>query len=318
MRRPRGPAREPAAIGCDLGGTRLKVAVLAGKEIVGAIDEPTPKSGPAPRIVNAIIAALRQVRQPGMSVVGLGVALPGFLDADRATPVRIANIPALEGTPLQAILRRRTGWPVILEPDSNAGAYGEACLGAGLGARRLLYLTLGTGVGAAMVIEGKIVRVANHTVGQVAHLPLDPDGPPCPCGQRGCVESVLGARGIVWRAARAGPGLPPEARRTPLALSEAAAAGSKPAERVLRDVGVLLGRTLALLANFLSPDTIVVGGGISRAGERLLAPARETFYKHAQRFLSGRVTIAAAKLGHVAGAVGAALLARDAAKSDPN
>jgi len=313
MRRPKPAAREPAAIGCDLGGTRIKVVALAGERIVSAIDAPTPQSGPAARIVSAILAALRRARKPELRVRGLGIALPGFLDAGRATPLRIANLPALEGCPLKSILRRRTGLPVLLEPDSNAGAYGEARLGAGRAASRLLYLTLGTGVGAAMVAEGKIVRVANHTVGQVAHFPLERDGPRCPCGQRGCVESVLSARGIAWRAARASPGLPAQARRTPAGLSEAAAAGSKTAKKVLGEVGALLGRTLAFLANFLSPDAIVVGGGIARAGEPLLAPAREAFFERAHPLLRGRVTIAAAELGPFAGAIGAALLAKDAA-----
>jgi len=262
------------ALGCDLGGSEIKVVALREDRLASRIRLPTPAGARAGEVIALIEKAAREAATPSLRVlrlpaITLGVAVPGFLDRRRARPVHLSNLPALDGAPLGSALSRRTGWPVVLEADSNAGAFGEARLGAGRGARRLLYLTLGTGVGAAMIVEGSIVRVSHHTVGQVAHLPLDPHGPPCPCGARGCLESVLGARGIVWRAARAarhGADLPPEARRSPADLCAAARAGSRDARRIFLEVGRLLGTALALLSTSPSPTGSWWEGGSPARG----------------------------------------------------
>lgn len=307
------PADGSLAVGCDVGGSEVKVVVLAARKTLARIRVPTPRDGSAVEIVDGIAALILSASAPfaqGRKVT-LGVALPGFLDAARERTLHLQNLPALNGFPLKRALSGRTGYPVILDADSNAGAFGEARLGAGRGARRVLYLTLGTGVGAAMVVEGELVRVANHTVGQVAHLPLDPSGPRCSCGARGCIESVLGARGIVWRASRAaksGARIPPGARRSPAALAEAAAAGSRGAARIFTELGSLLGAALAMLSNFLSPERIVLGGGIARAGEHLLGPARSALLARVHPRLRGGLTLVPARLGLFSGATGAALL----------
>lgn len=308
------------ALGCDLGGSEIKVVALREDRLASRIRLPTPRGARAGDVIALIEKAAREAAAPSLGVlrlpaITLGVAVPGFLDRRRARPVHLSNLPALDGAPLSSSLSRRTGWPVVLEADSNAGALGEARLGAGRGARRLLYLTLGTGVGAAMIVEGSIVRVSHHTVGQVAHLPLDPRGPPCPCGARGCLESVLGARGIVFRAARAarrGADLPPEARRSPADLCAAALAGSRDARRVFWEVGSLLGAALALLSNFLSPDRIVVGGGIAGAGKLLLDPAERVLFRRVHPRLRAGLTLRRGRLAPFAGALGAALLGREA------
>ncbi len=321
-------AWESLAVGCDIGGSEIKVAVLRGRRILAQNSHPTPiHSSPGDTILgirSAISGTVKpfllssrstsRPRRPRPLRATLGVALPGFLDRERERPVLLSNLPALNGTPLRRILSRQLGWLVILEADSNAGAFGEAQLGSGQGSQRLLYITLGTGVGAAMVVEGEIVRVSNHTVGQVAHLPLDPSGPRCPCGARGCVESVLGARGIAWRAtraARAGARLPPAVRRSPRELSIAARSGSAAARRLLGEVGTLLGTALAILSNFLSPDRIVVGGGIAQAGDLLLGPADRALRERVHPRIRNSILLAPAKLGPFAGAIGAALLGRN-------
>ena len=313
-----GPARrrERIAIGCDVGGTEVKWAALDRRRILERGSFPTPRGGEPAALIDGLLRAAREAaaahRAPRPV---LGVAIPGFLDAARARLLHAVHLPLLEQKPLRAVLRRRLGWPVVLETDSNAGAFGEAILGAGRGARRVLYLTLGTGVGASMVVDGKILRVVHHTVGQVAHLPLDPRGPRCSCGGRGCFESVLGARGVRWRASRAAGAdrLPPGARRSPRDLCLLARGGSRPARKVLAEVGRLLGAGLALLANFLSPDRIVVGGGIAGAGELLLGPAEEVFRRRVHPRLRGGIELALSRLGPFSGAAGAALLARDLA-----
>jgi glucokinase len=315
MTRPAKP-RGRVAIGCDVGGTEVKWAVLERRRILERGSFPTPRRGEPVALIEGLLRTARQAAgaHPDPRPV-LGVAIPGYLDDARARLLHAVHLPLLEEKPLRAVLRRRLGWPVYLETDSNAGAFGEAILGAGRGARRVLYITLGTGVGASMVVDGKILRVSHHTVGQVAHLPLDPRGPRCTCGSRGCFESVLGARGLGWRAARAGgpDGLPPAARRSPRELCLLARGGSRPAREVLAEVGRLLGAGLAMLSNFLSPDRIVVGGGIAGAGELLLAPAREVFRRRVHPRLRGGIELAPSRLGPFSGAAGAAVLARELA-----
>jgi glucokinase len=312
----RPASRGRISIGCDVGGTEVKWAALDRRRILERGSFPTPRRGEPAALVDGLLRAAREAAGARPDTrPALGVAIPGFLDDARARLLHAVHLPLLERKPLRAILRRRLGWPVVLETDSNAGAFGEATLGAGRGARRVLYITLGTGVGSSMVVDGKILRVSHHTVGQVAHLPLDPRGPRCSCGARGCFESVLGARGLRWRASRAGwpEGLPPAARRSPRDLCLLARGGSRPARKVLADVGRLLGAGLALLSNFLSPDRIVIGGGIAGAGDLLLVPAEEVFRRRVHPRLRGVIEVVPARLGPFSGAAGAALLARELA-----
>jgi glucokinase len=240
------------------------------------------------------------------------VALPGFLDPQRSRVVYLSNVPALNGVDLKARLERRLSLPVVLDTDTNAGAVAEAHLGAGVGHRRVLYLTLGTGVGAALVVDGAPVRVSRHTVGHVAHVPLDPRGPRCRCGRVGCTEAVLSAGGILWRARRHG------LRRiqTTEALGHLAhdpradPSGRTAARAVWRETGEALGRLCVTLGSLLHPDGIVVGGGVAGAAVDFLPAAR----RHLDRQLTPRVghsvSLDAAATGRKAGAVGAALLAR--------
>jgi glucokinase len=312
---------EPLSIGCDVGGSGIKVAALRGNRVLL-----TRRFPPPPRdrrgAVSSIESAVQEAAATAFGDVPrrlrhrptLGLALPGFLDAARGRSLHSLNLPQLEGLALRALLARRTGWPVILEADSNAGGLGEALLGAGRGARRLLYLSLGTGVGAALIASRQVVRVSHHTVGQVAHLPVDREGPRCSCGSRGCLESVLGAGGIVWRARRAarrGADLPPAARSSPAGLEAAAQGGSRDARSLLREAGQILGAALALLSNLFSPDRVVVGGGIAGAGDLLLRPAERVLMGRLHPRLRGRLTLERARLTPFSGAVGAALLSRE-------
>lgn len=309
---------EPAAIGCDLGGTNLKTVLLQGRKLTFRDQVPVPREG-----TTALLAALsRAVRGAGEALdrsrdgsrPALGVAVPGFLSADRRRVVQLSNLPFLDGRPLAALLERRLGRRIrgraVLDADSNAGAVGEAVLGAGRGTERVLYVTLGTGVGAALSIGGRPARVSNHTVGQVAHLPIDGGGPRCRCGARGCAEALLSAAGIVDRARRAKVAAP--ARKTPLDLAAAATRGDSAARRVFEETGALLGCLLAILANLFSPERIVVGGGIAQAAQLLLPSARRELRRRAHPRIRGRLQLLPGTLGPHAGAAGMAILARQA------
>ena len=303
-------AGEKCGVGCDVGGTTVKLVrlrrgrVARRQEIPSRAPEPVGK--PAADFLDRLCAALRDVSpaEPG-KVAPLGVALPGFLDARRRKVLHLSHLPELDGLPLASRLERRLGRPVILDTDTNAGAVGEARLGAGRGAGRLLYVSLGTGLGAAFTVRGEPLRVSHHTVGQIAHLPIGEDGPRCSCGRRGCAEALLGAGGIVWRA-----GL--DRRSSPRLLQERAEAGDPAARAEWRQTGELLGRLLNVLIPLLQPDVVVVGGGVARAADHFLPAAAAHLKRTLPRPLRSRAQLAPARLGVWAGAVGAALLAADA------
>jgi glucokinase len=316
----------PCAIGCDLGGTRLKIAVLRGNRVLAKTQLPVPAAQPE-TILTAIESALgaalcltatatsaalarrRSSFRGRRAKPSLGFAVPGFLDLERRRILFLSHLPSLNGLPLAERLERRfrgrIARPVVLDADSNAGAYAEALLGAGKSFQRVLYLTLGTGLGAALIAGGEVVRVSNHTVGQAAHLPLGEAGPRCTCGKTGCAEALLAAKGLSWRAKRRGL-----EETDPEAVFKLAAGGSRAARQVFQELGADLGKLLALLANLFSPEVLVIGGGLSRAAPLFLPEARKTFERAVHPRRRGQVEVRAGRLSPYAGAIGAALLSR--------
>ncbi len=244
-----------------------------------------------------------------------GIALPGFLDSSRERIVRLSNLPALNGVALgREIEKRLRTVRVTLDADTNAAAHAEARVGSGLGIERVLYVTLGTGLGAALVVGGEIVRVSRHTVGQVAHLPLGTRGLRCYCGSFGCAETLLSARGIVHRARRAGlDGVSSVKEVFEIALARGRQ-GAR-ANGVWRETGELLGKLLQVLSALFSPEVIVLGGGVSGAFELFLPAARKWLSGSLTPALGPDVAIRAAALGRFAGAIGAALLALNETKA---
>jgi glucokinase len=197
-----------------------------------------------------------------------GVAVAGFIDHERSRMIYNPNLRPLEHYQLRAAFEARLGVPVTLDADSNAACFAEYRAGAGIGSKRFLCVVLGTGAGAGFMLDGQIVRLSYGGLGDLGHVIVDPDGPLCSAGCRGCLESVVDS--------------PPEV------------------------LGRYLGIALASHATILFPDRIVIGGGRAEAGEALLKPARETFYATAGRFASNGVIIEKARLGWLAPAVGAA------------
>ena len=310
-----------SSIGCDLGGTSIKAVRLRGGQIERSARMPTPAQGTRAEVIGAITATIRDVAGERRAVP-IGVAVPGFLDPRRRKVVRLSNLPQLDGSSLAAVLERRRGAPVILDADSNAGAVAEALLGAGRGFDRVLYVTLGTGLGAALVVGGEPARVANHTVGQVAHLRIAAGGPACRCGGRGCAESLLAARGLLARARQLGMtgARDPEDLRA-LAAGRGGTRGGAAlgtlARQLWRETGDLLGRLLVLLASLFSPRVAVIGGGIAGALD-LFGPAAERHLAgHLAPRLGARLVLRRSALGKFAGAAGMALLARGSSLSRP-
>ncbi|MEO8660165.1 MAG: ROK family protein [Bryobacteraceae bacterium] len=279
-------------LGIDVGGTNTKLAVVdsTGRALRTAV---VPTTGNAERFNAALTqAALTLIdRDPVQSA---GLAMAGLVDDARTLMTFNPNIPWLEGYPLRSALTDSLRIPVTLDTDSNAAALGEYTHGAGKGARRLLCLTIGTGVGGAFLIEGSPCRLAHQGIGDPGHVIVAPDGPRCSAGCSGCAEAMISAPALEARA-----GVP---------LREILSSPRHHA--VVEEAGRYLGLACASLAALLFPDRIVIAGGVAAAGSALLAPAVRTFIAHSGAYYREGVELRIAELGSQAGVIGAAVVAR--------
>src|SRR5919199_611576 len=260
----------------DIGGTRTKLGIVAedGRVVERATIATSPAGQPGP-LVDAIILVLRPlldaVAAKGRPVSGIGVSVAGFLDAGHGAMVGNANLPALCGFPLRIALEERFEMTCRLEVDSNASTVAEYRYGAGRGSARLLGVTVGTGLGGGVIIDGQLLRYTGGCAGDLGHIILDPGGPHCTCGGRGCLEAFVASGAVSERGGtRAVRDVIAGARR-----------GERPAVETLAETGRWLGLGLASLSPLFAPDTIVVGGGIAAAGELLLEPVRASYRAYA-------------------------------------
>ena len=288
-------------LGLDLGGTNIKCAVVADGPRVLATDTCANGAEDGPDAVLERIAELgRATAAPYGEPVTAGLALPGHFDAERGTGVLLPNLLGdWVGRPIAAPVGERLGLPVTLVNDVRALTLAELRIGAGRGARDLVCVALGTGVGGGVVIGGRLHLGLGHA-GEIGHTTVDPDGPPCGCGNRGCLDRMAGAEAI---AAAAG-------QPTVAAAAEAARAGDETARAAFAQAGEYVGRVLAGAVVLLWPERIVVGGGVADAGDLLLEPLRAELRKRAS--VAPEVPVARAELGPYAGAVGAALWGAEA------
>jgi glucokinase len=256
---------------------------------------------------------------PLAQVAGVGVGAPGPVDFAAGVIVDPPNLPGFERVPLGALLGERLGLPVRLDNDANAAGLGEARFGAGQGASPLVYLTVSTGIGGAILIGGELLRGAAGAAGELGHLVIQPHGPRCGCGGEGCLEAVASGTAIA-REARLGlvrgePSLLSKGLGNDLPglsakeVAEAAAQGDAFSLAVLDHAFTLLGLGVAGLVNALNPARVVVGGGLAALGDRLLDPIRAGILRHSNKVAAQSVTVVQAALGRNAGVVGAAALA---------
>lgn len=309
------------SIGVDIGGTKIAAGVVdeQGRIIAQAV-RPTPARDPA-ALESAVADAVGELReQHPVAAVGIGAA--GFVGSDRRTVVFAANL-AWRDRPLAERVEALVGLPVIVENDANAAGWAEFRFGPAAQADTMLMMTVGTGLGGAIVLDGRLVRGRWGFAGEIAHMNLVPDGQWCGCGNRGCLEQYTSGTALV-RSARAqaltgDPLLAPLLERAegraeridgPL-ITLMAEDGDPGCRRELAELGLWLGRGAASIAAVLDPEIIVIGGGVSEAGDLLLAPAREAY----ARSLTARAhrplaPFTAAEHGNRAGIIGAADLAR--------
>lgn len=309
-------------IGVDVGGSKVLAAVVTAD---GRVERATRRRTPG-RLVEAALVedtmseAVAEVAG-GDGIAAVGIAAAGFVDAD-GSRVRFAPHLPWRDDDVRTRLTERWGVPVLLDNDANCAAHAEATYGAARGASTVVAVTLGTGIGGALIVDGRLVRGRNGMAGEYGHMQVVPDGQPCECGRRGCWEQYASGSALV-RYARSRLGHEPSIltdacagdpdRLTGPMVTDAAVDGDLVARQAFASVGDWLGVGLGNLVAAIDPDLVVVGGGVSAAGERLLGPARDAL----ERSLVGvghRVVppVVAAVLGPEAGAVGAADLARAA------
>jgi glucokinase len=242
-------------------------------------------------------------------VSGVGVSVAGFLDRQHASMFGNANLPALCGFPLRRSLEERLATDCRLEVDSNAAALAEFRHGAGRGAARLLAVTVGTGLGGGVIVDGALLRYTGECAGDLGHVIVEPTGRRCTCGARGCLEAMVCSAALSERAGG----------RPVRAVIGAARAGDARSTAALSETGWWLGLGLASLAPLFGPDRVVVGGGIAAAGDLLLEPARASFRAHAAPDLAAGAPIVGSTFDGWEGMVGAAalLLEREAAGRPP-
>ena len=316
------------AIGVDLGGTNLRIAVVDERgKLLEKITTQTRVSRPRDEAIAEMcraIQALEKKRAASGRLAGVGVGVPGIIDLQSGTLRKSPNLPGWHDYPVREEIERRLGTRVILENDANAAALGEKWLGAGRAVDDLCMITLGTGVGGGIVLGGRIWHGMTGMAGELGHITVEAVGPPCGCGSRGCLEQFASATAIerMAREAAAGGSAPALARVTAKrgfnsqTVFQVAQAGGPGAQEIFDRVGRGLGIVLAGLINTFNLPMYVIGGGVADAWEAFSPAMLEEVRKRSFVYVAtsahpkgGKTVIAKAELGSDAGLVGAARLA---------
>lgn len=257
------------------------------------------------------------------SAIAAGISSPGPVDTVAGALVDPPNLPLYDTVPLRDMLRQALGLPVALENDANAAAIAEHRVGLGKGTQHLAYVTLSTGIGAGIISDGRPVRGARGAAGEVGHIKLMIDGPLCGCGQRGCWEALASGSAMQKEALR----FIEEGRQTSLsnlvppaidaqAIFQAAQSGDPIANRILDKAAYFTGIGLAAVVDVLNPEIVIVGGGLTQMGSRLLDPAFKTCREHIFPLHERALRLEVSNLGDDVSLVGALVLARELAKSE--
>lgn len=311
-------------IGIDVGGTFIKAGLVSGDgALVERREIETQADGGFEHVLGRIAdvaADLAQAADPrGLAGSGrataIGLGVPGPMSHVEGIVHRAPNLAGWENVPVRDRLARRAGLPVTLENDANAAAFGEFVAGAGRSARSLVLMTLGTGIGGGVVLDGRLWRGDFDSAGEIGHMLVAIDGRECPCGQRGCLERYASANAVAERYAEAMPDAAPTAAPPPAELSarhvaQRAARGDPVAARVWNEMAQYLALACVNIQHLFSPELVLLAGGLIQAGDQLLDPVRRHFDRLSWRIAPDRPRIELATLGGNAGVIGAAALAR--------
>jgi glucokinase len=309
-------------IGVDIGGTKVLGGVVdPDGNVIETLRLPTPAADVAATRDTIVVVARKLAAKYEIEAVGIGAA--GWIDASRATVLFAPNL-AWRDEPLRGHVESAIGLPVVVENDANAAAWAEFCYGAAEDADdSMVMFTVGTGIGGGIVLGGQLLRGANGIAAENGHILSVPDGHPCGCGRYGCLEQYASGKALVRFARTGAAGTPERAELllskangypeeiTGLMVTAAAQSGDEVAIEAFNEIGKWLGRGLVDIVQLLDPQVLVIGGGVIEAGDLLMEPTRVSYLESlAQRGNSPVAQLRAARLGNLAGVIGAADLAR--------
>ena len=304
----------------DLGGTHLRAATVDARgKIHFRSKQNTPQGTDPEEIVDALVHAVEEYKRDlgdeTDRLKAISVVVPGTVNVDHGTIVTAPNLPCLDNFPLAAALTNKLGLPAILENDANAAAVGEMWQGAARGCRTIICVTLGTGVGGGIILDGELWHGVDGAAAEIGHMCVDPfGGVACTCGSRGCLEVFASATAIVRMTREARPRYPESmlhgsANLTSESIFEAGLQGDELALEIFRRMGVYLGIGLANLINILNPEMIVIAGGVVNGWDLFEKHMLHEVEERAFPLLAARVKIVRAKCADDAGLLGAARLA---------
>jgi len=329
----------PLVIGVDLGGTQIRVGVLQGATLRSWVRLPTGEAPTPDRIIPCIDSAIQRALDEADTrldqIMGIGLGVAGPLDSRTGVVFAPPNLPGWGHVRLRDIFEEHYNMPVFVENDANAAGLGEYLFGAGRGCKDMVYLTISTGIGGGVIVNGQIMHGTSGTAGELGHMTIDWDGDRCNCGNFGCLESIASGTAIARRANEAiarGVDLLTPARGelerdaaarvlvAPLlkqasatrvdaeAVARAAMAGAPEARKIIKDAAVALGVGLVNIIHIFNPEKIILGGGLTRIESLLLEPARQIVQERTMRVPYEATRIVLAELDMHAGLIGAGAL----------
>ena len=296
-------------IGIDLGGSKIALGLVSpGDEIISRRRIDTNADDGVGKVTERIAAQVDSLKRDlpeGATITGVGIGTPGPVDHVSGELHTLVNLPGISNTPFRRILQEKLGLPVKLDHDAKVAALGEFHFGAGRGRDSMIYIVIGTGVGAAIIYEGRLIYGESNTAGESGHMTVDPDGHLCHCGSRGCLETYTSGPALAKHYATASGEAVSGAEVTQRALE-----GDAVAVRTLKGAGRALGIAIASIAMTVNIEQFVIGGSVAGAGDLLLDPARESLKSYSFESVAAKVRVTASSLGEEAALLGAAFLAR--------
>jgi glucokinase len=308
---------DKTSIGIDFGGTSVKLGVCRGDELL-VTDEPIPTTqfhGPA-ALIGEMAARVAKLQKTYPAICAIGVGVPGLVDFDHGFVHELTNVPGWKHVPLKTILSEKTGLPVLVENDANAMTYAEFRHGAARGLKNVIGLTMGTGIGGGLVLDGKMFRGSGFVAGEIGQMSIDYNGKAGHYGNLGALEKYTGNQQIAEHAVLrySEAGIEKDiADCTPKKIADAAQAGDDIARQIWGEVADWLGTAISSIAWLLNPDAFVIGGGVAQAGDLIFTPLKNKVQSMLSTVVWERLQILPARFSNEAGIIGNAALAADEA-----
>ena len=309
--------------GIDIGGTKIAISLETrkGEKLAGNRISTQIEAGPF-QIVENISREINEMLEKNQAeLISIGIGCPGPLDMENGLVLSPANLPLWDNFPLVPLLKKRFDVPIALDNDANAATLGEYMYGAGRGFKNLVYITVSTGIGGGIVINGEIIHGVGAGAGELGHAIVLPDGIPCKCGSVGCLETICSGINIARRAqerlANGEPSLLRQMADAPNAVTtemvvEAVRQGDKLASEIWAETCRYLAIGIGNMITLLAPEAVIIGGGVASAGELLLKPLRSLLKQYVTMVPMDKVAVLPASLGSESGVCGALVIAKQA------